>query len=225
MTDDPPLRFENVTLPGLGPDGLDLTIPVHTATSIIGKATTGVNDLGSIALGLESPVSGRVLLFGKSVSDMPRRQMLAFRRRVGYLPAGDGLLQNLTLSENIALPLRFGSEKSERDTDGRVSLMLSIFGVEDAANLRPANATDEQRRRAALARALVFDPHLVILEQFFDGLTPRVGAKLLDLALGGISAEGPRRTLLITGQYLPEQYKPRIERRYRVSDGTLSTDD
>ncbi len=225
MTDDSPLRFENASLPGLGPDGLNLIIPVHTATSITGRATTGVNDLGSIALGLKSPVRGRVLLFGESVSDMPRRRMLAFRRRVGYLPAGDGLLQNLTLSENIALPLRFGSEMTERDIDSRVSLMLSIFGVEKAAGLRPANATDEQRRRAALARALAFDPHLVILEQFFDGLTPRVGAKLLDLALGGISAEGPRRTLLITGQYLPEQYKPRIECRYRVTDGTLSTDD
>jgi ABC-type transporter Mla maintaining outer membrane lipid asymmetry ATPase subunit MlaF len=156
---------------------------------------------------------------------MPRHEALAFRRKVGYLPAGDGLLQNLTLRDNIALPLRFGSEFSERETNSRVSLMLSLFGIDEVSERRPAVATEEQRRRAALARALAFDPALVILEQFFDGLTPRAGALLLDLALGGVSAEGSRRALLITGQYLPDRLKPRIEHTYRIAGGLLSPDD
>ena len=103
--------------------------------------------------------------------------------------------------------------------------MLSMFGVGDAAELRPAQATVEQRRRTALARALAFDPPLVILEQFFDGLTPRAGAMLLELALGGVSVEGPRRALLVTGRYLPDRLRPRFEHRYRIKDGVLSTDD
>jgi ABC-type transporter Mla maintaining outer membrane lipid asymmetry ATPase subunit MlaF len=225
MTDGVLLRFENVRLPGLGEDGLSLEVTAHSATSVIGKATTGVNSLGSIALGMTKPASGRAFLFGEVVSEMPRNKALAFRRKVGYLPAGDGLLQNLTLHDNVALPLRFGSEFSERETASRVGLMLSIFGIEDAADLRPASATEEQRRRAALARALAFDPTLVILEQFFDGLTPRASALLLELALGGISAEGSRRALLITGQYLPERLKPRIERTFRITRGVFATDD
>jgi ABC-type transporter Mla maintaining outer membrane lipid asymmetry ATPase subunit MlaF len=203
----------------------NLEVKAHSATSVIGKATTGVNTLGSIALGLIPPKSGRALVYGAVVSEMPRREALAYRRKVGYLPAGDGLLQNLTLRDNIALPLRFGSEFSERETDSRVALMLSLFGVEDAAGFRPAMATEEQRRRTALARALAFDPELVILEQFFDGLTPRAGVRLLDLALGGVSAEGSRRALLITGQYLPDRLKPRIEHTFRITDGSLSSDD
>jgi phospholipid/cholesterol/gamma-HCH transport system ATP-binding protein len=225
MTDAAPLRFENVSLEGLGQDGLTLTIEPHSATSIIGRATTGVNSLGAIALGLVTPIRGRALLYGQVVAEMRRREALAFRRKVGYLPAGDGMLQNLSLGDNVALPLRFGSQFSEREIASRVGLMLSIFGIEDAAQLRPAMATEEQRRRTALARALAFDPPFVILEQFFDGLTPRAGALLLDLALGGISAEGSRRALLITGQYLPERHRARIEHCYRIADGLLSPDE
>ena len=224
MTAGSPLRFEGIGLPGIRNGTLTLEVPAHSATSVIGKATTGVNALGSFALDLEKPKRGRALVFDEVIAEMPRHEALAFRRKVGYLPAGDGLLQNLTLRDNIALPLRFGSEFSERETNSRVGLMLSLFGVEDVAELRPAVATEEQRRRTALARALAFDPSLVILEQFFDGLTPRAGALLLDLALGGMSAEGSRRALLITGQYLPDRLKPRIEHTYRIG-GALSPDD
>ena len=225
MTAPVPLLFENVKLPGLKGDGLNLEVGAHSATSIIGKATTGVNSIGAIALGLIAPTEGRALLYGETVADMRRHQALAFRRKVGYLPAGDGLLQNLSLCDNVALPLRFGSDFAERETDSRVSVMLSLFGIEDVADIRPAAATEEQRRRTALARALAFDPKLVILEQFFDGLTPRAGSILLDLALGGVSAEGSRRALLITGQYLPERIKPRIENTYRITGGSLASDD
>lgn len=57
------------------------------------------------------------------------------------------------------------------------------------------------------------------------GLTPRAASVLLELALGGVSAEGSRRALLVTGRYLPDQLRPRIERRYRIKGGALSTDD
>ncbi|MFC1639693.1 ATP-binding cassette domain-containing protein [Gemmatimonadota bacterium] len=225
MTEGLPLSFENVALPGMDDPGLCLEIPEHSATAVIGKTSTGVDSLGSFALGLSSPEKGRALLYGKVVSEMPRRHALAFRRKVGYLPAGDGLLQNLTLRDNVALPLRFGSDLSERDTTSRVGLMLSMFGVGNASELRPVQATVEQRRRTALARALAFDPQLVILEQFFDGLTPRAASALLELALGGVTVEGSRRALLVTGRYLPDQLRPRIERRFWIKDGALSTDD
>ena len=89
------------------------------------------------------------------------------------------------------------------------------------AEWRPAAASEEQRRRAALARALAFDPDLVILEDPFDGLTYRAAAQVLELARGGETSEGSRRTVLITGQYIPERLEPRIDIRYRVVHGAL----
>ena len=152
---------------------------------------------------------------------MGRRPKLAFRRRVGYLPAGDGLLQNLTLRDNVALPLRFGSNLSDREIDGRLQVALAAVRLSRVADLRPAQASEEQRRRAALARALAFDPELVILDHPFDGLTNRASAEMLELARGGEVAEGSRRTVFLTGQNMPDLLRPRIEQTYRLVRGLI----
>ncbi len=219
------LVFENVHLPGLGDDGLTLEIPARATAVVLGTEASGVDQLGDYALALEPPQRGRVLVFGEDIARMSRRNVLAFRRKVGYLPAGDGLLYNLTLADNVALPLRFGSDLSNREREGRIRVMLAMLGLAECAHLRPAQASDEQRRRAALARALAFDPRLVILERPFGGMTERVAAELLELARGGLSAEGSRRTVLITGPYIPELLRPRIVHRYRIADGQLQRDD
>ena len=156
-------------------------------------------------------------MFGTEILGLPEGERLAFRRRVGYLPAGDALLQNLSLRDNVALPLRFGSAATTREIEGRVNVMLAAVRVATVADARPARANEEECRRAAFARAMAFDPALLILEQPFDGLTARAAAELLEFARGGESAEGARRAILITGQELPGLLLPRLERVYRVS--------
>jgi ABC-type methionine transport system ATPase subunit len=77
-----------------------------------------------------------VLVYGESALDLPPRERLAFRRRVGYLPAGDGLLHNLTLRDNVALPLHFGSTAAPRAIDGRVAVMLAAVRVAHVGRAR-----------------------------------------------------------------------------------------
>ncbi|HXW96587.1 MAG TPA: hypothetical protein VEI47_03300, partial [Gemmatimonadales bacterium] len=89
------------------------------------------------------------------------------------------------------------------------------------ADLRPAQTNAEERRRAALGRALAFDPELVILEEPFDGLTDRAAGELLEAARGGETAEGSRRTVLITGASLPAPLHRRVDRRYRLVRGRI----
>ncbi len=216
-----PLEFEDVTLPG--PDGIRISfvVPAHRGVFVLGREESGVDALATYALALERPRTGRVLVFGEDPAQLPRSAALAFRRQVGYLPAGNGLLQNLSLQDNIALPLRFGSDLTEHEISGRIRVMLALLRIADVAEWRPAAASEEQRRRAALARALAFDPDLVILEDPFDGLTYRAAAQVLELARGGETSEGSRRTVLITGQYIPERLEPRIDIRYRVVHGAL----
>jgi ABC-type transporter Mla maintaining outer membrane lipid asymmetry ATPase subunit MlaF len=212
-----PLVFEGVPLGRRDAAPLTLAVPAHEAVALLGDEASGLGRLGGYALGLERPPTGRVTVFATVIADLPERERLAFRRRVGYLPAGDGLLQNLSLRNNVALPLRFGSEARPRDIEGRVNVMLVAARVAGAADLRPAQVNDEERRRAAFARALAFDPALLILEQPFDGLTARTSAELLELARGGEIAEGARRTILITGQELPPGLHRRFERVYRLT--------
>jgi len=199
-----------------GAAAIALEVAAHQTVVLLGDGRSGVGRLGGFALGLERPSSGRVQVLGTEIADLPEDARLAFRRRVGYLPAGDGLLHNLSLRDNVALPLRFGSPASAREIDGRVSVMLAAVRLVGVAALRPAQASEEERRRAALARALAFDPSLLVLEQPFDGLAPRVAAELLELARGGETSEGARRALLITAPDLTPALHRRVERVYRL---------
>jgi len=180
-----------------------------------------VGFLGGLALGLEEPAGGRVLTLGEQVTLLSRSAQLAFRRRVGYLPAGEGLLQNLTLRDNIRLPLRFGSDFRQKDIEGRVDVIVAQLRLTRVADLRPAEANAEDRRRAALGRALAFDPELVIAEDPFEGMTERTSAELLEAARGGETAEGGRRTVLVTGPGLPGLLRTRVDRAVRVVRGVV----
>ena len=191
----------------------------HETVVVLGDEASGVDSLGELALGLEPPPAGRALVLGTEIATLERRAQLAFRRRVGYLPAGDGLLHNLTLRDNIRLPLRFGSDFQEHEIEGRVDVILAQLRITRVADIRPSQADQEERRRTALARALAFDPELVVLEQPFDGLPDRVAGELLEVARGGETAEGSRRTVFITAQELPTVLRTRVDRIVRITKG------
>lgn len=217
-----PLTFDDLPLSGRGRGPFSLALLPHQTVVVLGDEESGVDRLGAYALGLETPPGGRVRVFETAIADLPLPERLAFRRRVGYLPSGDGLLQNLSLRDNIALPLRFGSDASPREIDGRVAVIVVALRLGSAADRRPAQANEEECRRAALARALAFDPTLLVLEQPFDGLTARTSAEMLEVARGGETAEGARRTILITGQEIPTVVQRRCDRVYRLTRaGTL----
>ncbi len=216
-----PLRFEEITLPGLDESSLSLEVPPHHTVSVLGTEASGVDTLTRYALALVRPASGRAFVFGQDLAELPHGRLLAFRRRVGYLPAGDGLLHNLSLAENVALPMRFGSRMTEREISGRIRIMLAQLRLTEVGDARPADVTEELRRRTALARARAFDPELVILEDPFDGLTTRVAAQLLEIVRGGDTSEGSRRTVFMTGQSVPQRLEARIEIRYRIGRGRL----
>lgn len=208
-----PLVFDQVLISPRAATPFSLTVERGETVVIIGEEDVA---LGPMALALDPPRSGRVLVLGTDLTDLPERERLAFRRRVGYLPAGDGLLQNLSLRDNVALPLRFGSTTGSKEIEGRVEVMLAAARIGRIGGLRPAQANEEERRRTALVRALAFDPSVLILEQPFDGLSSRVAGELLTLARGGEEVEGGRRSVLITCQELPPLLHNRVERIYRL---------
>jgi len=213
-----PLEFRGIPMTGSAAGIFALEVQPHQAVVVVGDENSGVDSLAAMALGLEAPVAGSVLVYGTNLSELSRRDQLAFRRRLGYLPAGDGLLSNLSLRDNIRLPLRFGSNFKPEEIEGRVDVILAMLRLTRIAGERPAQANEEQRRRAALGRALAFDPELVLLEQPFGGLTDKVSAELLEVARGGETSAGARRTVFITGQDIPMLLRTRVERVVHVAD-------
>lgn len=220
-----PLVFEQVRLDADQPAGFSLSVGAHHTTAITGDGVSGVDRLAAVAMGLLPPVEGRVLVLGENLHALSRAAALAFRRKLGYVPARDGLLQNLSLQQNVALPLRFGSARSDREIAGRLRLLLAAVRLGSGARLRPAEATEEQRSRASLARALAFDPELVIMDHPFDGLSARTAVELLEVARGGETAAGARRTVLVTGTDLPDRVRARIEERHRIVKGELQREE
>jgi len=223
--DIPLQRLRRRTLAGVLPSAigqemaLTLAVRSHETVVALGDEASGVDSLGALALGLEDAPTGSVRVFGIDLATIPRRERLAFRRRIGYLPAGDGLLHNLSLRDNIRLPLGFASDQPPEAIEGRTDIILAQLHLPRVAELRPAQANEEERRRAALGRAIALDPELVVLEQPFDGLTEQVAAELLEVARGGELPQGGRRAILISAQDIPVLLRPRVERMVRVING------
>ena len=213
-----PLEFRDIPVTGSAVGLLSLEVRQHETVVVVGDENSGVDSLAAIALGLEQLPAGSALVYGTSIHALARIEQLAFRRRLGYLPAGDGLLSNLSLRDNIRLPLRFGSNFKPDEIEGRVDVILAMLRLNRVARERPAQANEEQRRRAALGRALAFDPDLVLLEQPFVAMTDRVSAELLEIARGGETSEGGRRTVFITGQDIPMLLRTRVERVVQVAE-------
>jgi ABC-type transporter Mla maintaining outer membrane lipid asymmetry ATPase subunit MlaF len=216
----PPLEFRDVDVrdrPDNPEHKFRLVVEPGSIVAAIGDEDSGVGDLGRFALGLDRPPAGQVLAFGTAIADLPYDDQLLFRRRLGYLQAGDGLLQNLTLRANIALPLAYASDHRAREVQERVDELLRQFDLMDAAELRPAQANEEQRRQAAVARAVALDPELVVLEAPFDGLTGRAARALLDRVRH--RADGTPRAVFITAQDVVPAIQSLLNRVVLVMEG------
>jgi len=218
----PPLAYRDVALLGR-PDRLfNLTLQAGEVVAAIGEENSGIEALGPLALGLTAPASGTVEVFGLPIGELSYYDLLVFRRRLGYLPQGDGLLQNLSLRDNVALPVRFATDHKLREVDAKVGQLIEDFRLRAIAGLRPAQANEEDRRRAAAARAVALNPKLVVLELPFVGLTSRAAMDLLERV--SRSEDGGRRTVLLTSRDLTPSVRGLVSRAVRVVDGVASED-
>jgi len=216
----PPLAYRNVDLlerPDRPDRRFNLVVEAGTVVAAIGDEGSGIGALGVLALGLRAPTSGTVEVFGVPIAQLPYYDLLAFRRRLGYAPQGDGLLQNLSLKDNVALPVRFATDHRLAEVDARVAQLMDDFRLRTIAMLRPAQANEEDRRRAALARAAALNPKLVVLELPFVGLTGRAATDLLEKVTR--CDDGSRRAVLLTSRDLTPSVRDLVTRAVRVVDG------
>ena len=217
-----PLVYRDVALLGRADRLFSLTLSHGEIVAAIGEENSGIEALGTLALGLAVPAAGSVEVFGLPIGELGYYDLLVFRRRVGYLPQGDGLLQNLSLRDNVALPVRFATDHKLREVDAKVGQLIEDFRLRSIAALRPAQANEEDRRRAAAARAVALNPKLVILELPFVGLTSRAALDLLERV--SRAEDGGRRTVLLTSRDLTPSVRGLVSRAVRVVDGVASDD-
>lgn len=177
--------------------GLDLRVRAGERVVLVGPADAGEAVLRAI-VGVDLPESGAARLLGAEVAALGRREACALLARAGWLPRRGALLANLTLRENLLLPLAFHRRPAAEE--GRVRAALARFGLEEAPDVRPEEAPLALRRRVALARAVLLDPEVLVLADPVDDLEESDEAEIL-AALAAWAAEGGgSRALLVAAQ-------------------------
>jgi len=172
---------------------------------VAGQELSGKSDLLMLAAGLMSPVAGCCKLFGSDTKDFGEAE-LAERLRVGFIFQGGQLFNQLTIAENVALPLRYQKNLPAAAAADEVSALLELLELTPLADVTPANVAVNWRQRAALARALVLKPELLLLDNPLAGLSARHRQwwlRFLDeLSHGHALFDGRPMTLVVTADDL-----------------------
>jgi len=153
-------------------DALDMDIPRGKITAIMGPSGTGKTTLLKHITGQMRGDAGEVTVDGQSVSKLSRDKLFELRERIGYLFQNSALLTDFDVFENVAFPLRQHTQLPEVLIRNIVLTKLQAVGLRGAAGLMPAELSGGMARRVALARAIVFDPMLILYDEPFVGLDP-----------------------------------------------------
>ncbi|PIE37611.1 MAG: phospholipid ABC transporter ATP-binding protein MlaF [Gammaproteobacteria bacterium] len=170
--------------------GLDFDIPRGKVTTILGPSGTGKTTLLKMIGGQLKPSQGMVRFDGIEVSKLRRRELYALRKRLGMLFQSGALLTDLSVYDNVAFPLREHTDMPEEIIHHLVLMRLHAVGLRGARDLFPSELSGGMARRAALARALVFDPEMIMYDEPFTGQDPISMGILLQLVRTVNSALG-----------------------------------
>lgn len=159
-------------------DGMNLNIERGETFVIIGRSGTGKSVTLKHIVGIIMPDSGKVLVEGIDMSKLSRNELLAFRKKFGYLFQSNALLNSMTVFENIALPLRENEKMTESEIEARVRGKLSLVEMDGTQPLYPDSLSGGMKKRVALARAIVRNPEIMLYDEPTTGLDPITAASV-----------------------------------------------
>ena len=164
-------------------------------TAVIGPAGAGKSSLLHVLAGLERPTTGYMTLAGHELAGLDERAATALRRdHVGILLADAPALPTITIRENVALPLLIAARRPE---PGAVEALLERVGLAEHVHHRPSELTPAERRRAALARALLGGPSVLLVDEPTADLDDEEAASLLGL-LHDVAAQDGVAVVVLT---------------------------
>ena len=149
--------------------------------AIMGESGSGKTTLLNILAALDKPTAGEVLLNGKNLVSLKEKEISAFRREhLGFVFQDFNLLDNFSLKDNIFLPLVL-SGVDYRDMEKRLAPIASLLGIEKLLNKYPYEVSGGQKQRAAVARAIITNPELILADEPTGALDSRSGIQVMSL--------------------------------------------
>ncbi len=175
-------------------DGVDVEIPAHTFTVVMGPSGSGKSSLLYLLGGLDRPTAGEITVNGERLDQMDENALALFRRKtMGFIFQSFNLVSNMSALENVAFPMQFaGIPASQRNE--RSKKLLEQVGLADRSHHTPSELSGGQQQRVAVARALVNDPSLILADEPTGNLDSQSGVAVMQL-LSDLHRSG--RTVLV----------------------------
>ncbi|HEY2784760.1 MAG TPA: ABC transporter ATP-binding protein [Fimbriiglobus sp.] len=198
--------------------GVSLTVPAGQRVAILGKSGSGKSTLLNLFGGLDVPTGGSLAVAGRKLSSLTRRQLADFRQTcVGFIFQSYHLIPWKSVLQNVAVPLVLAGRKPS-DRRRAAADVLHAVGLGDRIDFRPNQLSGGERQRAAVARALVNKPALLLADEPTGNLDTHTARAVTDLILEQVSARGMTLVLVTHDEDLAART---ADRTVRMQDGQM----
>lgn len=200
-----------------------MSLEVHSGEflALLGSSGSGKSSVLNLIAGLDHPTSGSVIVQGRDLARLSREELAKYRLHVvGMVFQSFNLIASMTVIENVELPLRFAEvERGRRQSLAREA--LERVGLKARMDHRPSELSGGEQQRAALARALINRPQLLLADEPTGNLDSRTGTEIMDMVRSFNRELGMTVVMVTHERALAEQY---AERMIFLADGKLVDD-
>jgi putative ABC transport system ATP-binding protein len=199
-------------------EGVTLEVPSREYVSILGSSGSGKSTLMYLIGLLEHPTSGTIYLEGKDVSTLSDDELSEIRNdSVGFVFQQFNLIPKFTVFENVLLPTRYVKRRLEFDPELRAEDLLKKFGIWDRKDFFPNKISGGQQQRAAIARALIMKPKIILADEPTGNLDSKTGDEILNI-LEGLNKGFGVTVVLVTHE---REVAQRTKRKIYIKDGKI----
>lgn len=181
--------------------GLSCAFPRGKISVILGGSGSGKTTILRLIGGLVHPQGGEVSVAGHDISQLSETEMYTVRQKLGMMFQGGALLDSLTIFDNLAFALREHTRLREPEIAAEVHLQLAAVGLTDVDALLPGQLSGGMIKRAALARAIITKPEILLCDEPFSGLDP-ISVKRIEALLRRINRQ-LQITMLVSSHHIP----------------------
>jgi phospholipid/cholesterol/gamma-HCH transport system ATP-binding protein len=170
---------------------------------IFGPENSGLDILFSVIMGFEKNFEGEVIYKGASLRDLDYIDKHNYRKEIGYIHSEYGLISNMTVRQNISLPLEYHSKLSDKEIKQFVDDIIYDLNLDSCKSFRPVDLSNSEALRTAYARAIAMDPEMLLIEHAFEKQSP-LNIQTFMASLRSRAKEDDKSTIFIT--YEPQSF-------------------